>query len=528
MHRFFSILTIALFLIFLGTPPIITLLTPDREISKTEKRKFALLPQLTWSPKQLEEFPEKFEQYYNDHFGLRDHLAFYQQLFSFKVFKISSSPIVTVGKDEWLFYNGDRAMLAYLGLTPISPVFLESYRWTLMDRRDWLAEKEIRYIFLPVPNKESIYPEFLPRRVRKNAGVSLYDQIISYLKNHPGFSEYLDLKNIFLGKKKSSRLYLKTDSHWNVNGAFLTYKHIVNKLKEQDIPVRLLRKEEIDWGTVDYSGDLAMFLNLYKFVTEIAPKMNEVKPYDKHTADLNQTQQQNKLEFEKFRHDPRNFVMVQEFSANTTSVLLIHDSFGGFLQPFLAQSFGTVYSVQRGFSEIKDFIDTVRPDVVIDQRVERNLLVALALDQSLQKELVKKQFPQSNNIRLHIDANSGDREFTSSVGVEVNSMDDGLQIQSEEQYPTLVFQYTSGDGEAPLMVRIQLSSHQQTKWLLYYTTEETTNFTPAHTLSMEVKKGYNEYFFRLPDPGSVGKIQFHPGDAPGEYLLHSFIVKRQE
>jgi len=84
MHRLFSIITIALFLVFLCTPPIITFLTPDKEISKTEKRKLTSFPQWGWSPDQIIEFPEKFEMYYDDHFGLREKLVFYQQFFSFK------------------------------------------------------------------------------------------------------------------------------------------------------------------------------------------------------------------------------------------------------------------------------------------------------------------------------------------------------------------------------------------------------------------------------------------------------------
>jgi len=133
-------------------------------------------------------------------------------------------------------------LTAYLGLIQISREHLETYQWFLRDRRDWLAEKGIRYIFLPVPNKESIYPEHIPWRIRRNAGTSLYDQIIGYLNENPGFSDYIDLKEVFLRQKAGNQLYPKTDSHWNVDGAFEAYNNIGAMIKAQHVPIHLLKK----------------------------------------------------------------------------------------------------------------------------------------------------------------------------------------------------------------------------------------------------------------------------------------------
>lgn len=525
MRSLFSIITVALFLVFLCTPPLITLLTPDQEISKTEKRRLASLPELGWASDQIIEFPEKFEAYYKDHFGLRDLLVFSQQFFSYKVFKVSSSPLVTVGEDDWLFFNGDAALDAYLGLIQIPRVHLETYRWVLRDRRDWLAEKGIGYIFLPVPNKESIYPEHIPWRIKQNAGMSLYDQVIVYLNEHPGFSHYIDLKEVFLRQKENSPLYLKTDSHWNMKGAFAAYEKIGVKVKAQHIPMHMLKKEEVNWKTVAFSGDLATYLHLPKCITEIAPEINGIKPCKSSLLKIKQSEQDTPI-FDKFIGDSRNFVRVQECTENKTSALVIHDSFGRFLWPFMNRSFGTVYYVNRGFNEIKDFIKAIQPDIVIDQRVERNILKALEPDRELENEMASKQFHQLKHSLLQIDKSSGAAEVASSAEVMLLSVADGLQISSTSPYPALGFQYDPGNDEGSVVVQIRLSSQQETQCLLYYTTKEKSVFIPSHTLGLEVKKGYNELYFRLPDPGNMGKLQFHPGAVPGEYLLHSFIVKR--
>jgi hypothetical protein len=290
--------------------------------------------------------------------------------------------------------------------------------------------------------------------------------------------------------------------------------------------MHLLKKEEVNWKAMTFSGDLARYLHLQNCITEIAPQINGIKPCKSPLFNIAKSEKDISI-FDEFIGDPRNFVRVQECTENMTSILVIHDSFGNFLRPFLSRSFGTVYYVKRGFNKIKDFIEAVQPDVVIDQRVERNLLKTLAPDRELENEMVSKQFPQLQHNLLQIDKNSGVAEVASSAEVMVLSVDDGLQIRSEKQYPALGFQYDPGDSEGSVFVQVRLrSSQQETQCLLYYTTTENSDFIPSHTLSLEVKKGYNEFYFRLPDPGNIGKIQFHPGAAPGEYLLHSFIVKR--
>ncbi len=527
MHRLFPILTVALFLIFLCTPPLITLLTPDQEISKTEKRKLASLPNLGSTSDQLVEFPAKFEEYYNDHFGLRNLLVFYQQLFSYRTFQVSSSPLVTVGEDNWLFFNGERAMDAYLGLTPISQGHLELYRWALIDRRNWLAENGISYIFVPVPNKESVYPEHLPRRIRKNAGISFYDQVIGYLNTPPGFPEYIDVKETLLHQKIDNRLFLKTDSHWNVAGAFAAYTDIGTMVKALNIPMRLLQEEDIDWEAVSFSGDLATLLHLHDILTETAPEIKGIPSCTKSLASVKDSKPLGTPPFRTFSNDPRKFTRVQECTENKTSALVIYDSFGEFLRPFLNASFGTVYYSNRDFNQIKDFVEAVQPDVIIDQRVERNLSNAMLSDLGIENETVSRHFPQAEHTLLQIDSGSNAEEFGVSAGAVVQLVKDGLQIRSATQFPALGLRYDSGESGGAVMVRVRLSSKQDTQCLLYYTTKDNPEFIPMHTRTFEVKKGYNEFYFRLPGTGGERKLQFHPGTIAGEYLLHSFVIKKQ-
>lgn len=528
MQRIFSILTIGLFFSFLAVPPLLSVVTPDLEISQAEKRKLCLFPDMDWSVENLVAFPEEFESYYNDHYGLRDLLVQNQQLFSFKIFKVSSSENVTAGKENWLFFNGEGADTAYLGLLRVSAVDRNYFQWVLRDRRDWVVERGGKYIFLPVPNKESVYQEFLPWWIRSNAGLSLYDQLVPERSSKTGFLEYIDLKAEFLDLKHEKQLYFKTDSHWNLYGAFAAYEKVTDMLGAGNISMRALREEDIQWKRVKFSGDLARYLHLYNTITENAPEIDSIAPCEgdlPNAGSLDRKGMGEQARFQRFADDPRKFKRIQKCSQNYTSVLLMHDSFALFLIPFLSNSFGTVYTVNYGFNDVKDFIEEVRPDVVIDQRVERNLLIALEPDRELEDEMVKKQFSQSDITLLQLDARSGD-EVDISAGVQISRGDDGLWIHASQAYPTLKMQYDPGKGETSLIVQLRLSSDRDTQCMVYYTTADNAQFISRHTRGFEIHKGYNELFFRLPSPGSFGQLQFQPGVISGTYLLHSLVVKR--
>lgn len=526
MHRFWSLLTVLLFLIVLSVPPLITLLGPHREVSQLEKRTLAPLPVPGWSVDEMSAFPALFEAYYKDHFGLRDALVHFQNLFALKVFRVSPHPAVTVGRDNWLYYNGDDEILGYLGLLPLSSAQLEMSQLALLDRRDWLAERGIKYLFLPVPNKETVYPEFLPHRILQQAGRSIYDQVISYLKKQHVFTEFIDLKQIFQEYKGTRKLYLKTDTHWNFIGAFVAYQHVLRWIIARKIPARLLEPQQIDWSNVDFCGDLTNFLHLCESVQEVAPQVNGVEPCPAAQGD-NAKFQKDFVDFKRFADDHRHFVMEHGCQDIHSSVLVIHDSFGEFLHPFLSASFGKVYYVEQGFEKIKDFIEWARPDVVIDQRVERNLLLALVTDREVECAVLKKRFPLSQNVKLRIDRMSPEQDLRNTSGVEVTPVANGLRIQSQGKGSFLGFTYDPGDDDAPLMVRIRLTSPQWTEFSLAYTTAQYPVFAPSQTISMPLMKGYNELYFRLPSPGTPGKLKFFPGEASGEYILHSFIIKQE-
>ncbi len=131
-----------------------------------------------------------------------------------------------VGRHGWLFYGPsvryliERQTDAAEGDSADPLPAIRSFR-------DQLQARRIRLLVVPVPNKESVYPEMLARRA-EGAGVVVCQRTRRLLDQFEQSGiEYLDLFEVFRrarqeeGRSDPRRLYLAQDSHWSPEGARL-------------------------------------------------------------------------------------------------------------------------------------------------------------------------------------------------------------------------------------------------------------------------------------------------------------------
>ena len=79
----------------------------QKPILLEEKRALVTFPHFSVS--ELSSYPNKFEEYYRDNHIFREIFIQANNFIKYKIFKISGSPKVLIGKEGWLFYNGDEA-----------------------------------------------------------------------------------------------------------------------------------------------------------------------------------------------------------------------------------------------------------------------------------------------------------------------------------------------------------------------------------------------------------------------------------
>ena len=93
-----------------------------------------------------------------------------------------------------------------------------------------LKERGIRFIFAPIPNKETIYYEYLPSRRRP----AFLDHLVQELKRRN--IETVDSQKAFEDeyRKNGTLLYFLDDTHWNENGVRLMAGLLVKAIGEKE------------------------------------------------------------------------------------------------------------------------------------------------------------------------------------------------------------------------------------------------------------------------------------------------------
>lgn len=103
---------------------------------------------------------------------------------------------------------------------------LENAVRVLTEYRDLLAKQNIQFIFLPVPNKETVYYELVPLEQQP----VFLGQLIERLRDNG--IHVLDTLTLFNQEAQKEPLYLTDDTHWNEKATRLAYCELMSHLNE--------------------------------------------------------------------------------------------------------------------------------------------------------------------------------------------------------------------------------------------------------------------------------------------------------
>jgi len=353
-------------------PLIMTDFSTQTVWSSTEKRRLAELPAFNLKPGTLATFPSRFEAYFNDHFGYRNlFIRRYNRIMK-KYFAKSPVPNVLIGKNNWLFFTESNLIDDFVGADPFTQGELEAWRSNLEHKRNWLAKHGIRYLFVVAPNKQTIYPEYLPDYLQKDRGQSRLQQLVAYLKTHSDVS-ILDLSGVLAEAKKRHRIYHVTDTHWNDRGAYTAYRAIMDRVGRWFPEVAVTQNKIIETENIlGPGGDLAGMLDMADTMPEESPVLKmqptacspEIK---KAVAD-----------FRKIPVDQmRSATLVTTCDASKLRAVVFRDSFFEPLIPLIAEDFNRIVYIWKPYDPaiMKELIAQQKPQIVIEEMVERLLIL---------------------------------------------------------------------------------------------------------------------------------------------------------
>lgn len=367
-------LIIAMFTALLCVPLLLAVAGPGQVYSQAEKRFLAKFPEFRLEGGGIRDLTRAIDSYYQDHFGLREFLIHRYHREMHKRFAAASAPDVLTGKDGWLFYSGERVLEDLIGQHPLSREQLGLLAARIRETRDWLGQKGISYLPVVAPDKQSIYPEYLPDHYQQARKTTRLDQAVSALNQDPA-TALLDLRPVLLRNKGDLRLYDMTDTHWNQLGAYCGYRELLRVVGERFPGADLQAYFSVGarWR-MDPAGDLAQLSGRGDTLQEKRPEV--IAWFQAGQQELSPSLQQ----FFRLEQLEPLFTVRQ---GKKLRVLVLHDSFMNPMKPFLSESFGEVLYLWKYFDpNIENFLNRelmnkllaeFKPDLVIDQIVERHL-----------------------------------------------------------------------------------------------------------------------------------------------------------
>ncbi len=291
---------------------------------------------------------------------IADRSAFRQQFITAyaklqaAVFGESASDKVLLGKsdgaDRWLYYS--KTEDDWLHRNTMSDMQVNNVAYTLALMQEYAASQGTKLVFTVAPNKNSVYPQYMPDIGEQSGESKNLDKLVSALKKYGvNYADITSSLNEMSDAGGGQPLYHRLDSHWTALGAAVGYETVSDALgidfhdwfnekytyervhhgdlyemlypagKELDIDAVFDRK--FDFGylqeSVNDSGESIYEPSGLRYGDDGAP------PYDS-------------IRIDTFK-DADDSVQGGKDAGSSYSLLMFRDSFGNALYPFMADTF---------------------------------------------------------------------------------------------------------------------------------------------------------------------------------------------
>lgn len=359
-QRITNVVIILLFLAVLFIPQIAFFFVKDfLPADDNEKRTLASRPSLKFN--NIIEFPKKYDAYFDDNLPFRSIIKKMYNNFNYYILKLNSFNDVVIGKQtenrnmQWLFYNNKKSgdPLSYVtGIKKFSEKEKIRFVNNINKNTKKLEDKNIDLYYMVIPNKSTVYKELLPNNINIIQGENESNRLYNFIKAN-NINNYIYIYDELIDAKTYT--YYSQDTHWNDYGGFIGARILQDKIDSSYNYLFDDVKIEVE-DFYERIGDLTTLLNVDKINSYKEKKVN-VKEY---------------LKNKKYTVDKKEMytVYTNEEPIVEKKIMIIGDSFNSALLPYLAKIYSEVIFIHIDDYN-NDFIDKIKPDIVVIERVER-------------------------------------------------------------------------------------------------------------------------------------------------------------
>lgn len=282
-----------------------------------------------------------------------------------------------VGNDGWIFLGDEHASTITSkreGSTSFSLERAEQSTLAMQEWQNYLLRQGVKDFKIWVgPDKLSIYPEKAPRwaapaEYLKIDALLAADQRSVFVSSAPAL---LDSKSVY-----ESSLFYKTDTHWNLLGAGLSFEYYMQDLASQyevNLPLRASSMSDV----IRHGGDLARFLRIEHLVADHEPThLLDVGHHSVTQIDYLTGNVLSQGGNPQIGPSSTPVNVVSDNALNAERVLWIRDSFGTAMAPYMSATFSETLQLHYAYADrdfLVELVNDFKPDYVFVTVVERSI-----------------------------------------------------------------------------------------------------------------------------------------------------------
>ena len=285
--------------------------------------------------------------YFADRFAGRQELVTADAKLEAALFGESAEEKVILGKDGWLYYKS--TLDDYQGQNLLSDRALWSAAHCLALMQEYAQEQDVSFLFTVAPNKNALYPEYMPDRCLRTDAPGNSERLYDALRQEG--VPFADLKAAFLAEDRV--LYHRLDSHWNNLGAALAHDTLLDALGKDAERFYLP-----DRFTAVQDHDADLYQMLYPAGTE-----KDVQLYPDRAWSFS---------YDRPIRSAEDQTIFTSCDGQNGALLMFRDSFGNTLHTFMAESFGAA-CFSRAMPYDLSLLDSESADTLVIEIVERNI-----------------------------------------------------------------------------------------------------------------------------------------------------------
>ena len=317
----------------------------------------AEMPALITDGRISDGFGDDFETWFSKRFAFRGKVVDLFSSLKEVIFKTGNDQVI-IGDNGFLYFAD--TLDSFLKENPLTDDEIGQIASALSNLNSYAAEYGAHLLFVCAPNKNTVYPEYMPARYRAvtSNAMSDLDRLYAYLEAETEV-DFLDLRPVLTAAKEEHLLYHKRDSHWNGYGSHVAYEAIMEHLSLPTPDFSALARTDIS----THEGDLDRLL----YPGTVKYDDNTVFDYEGQYI------------YTSAFSTEMDMTITTRSAGKAGELLCFRDSFASAMLGDLAVTFSSA-RLERAIPYRLDLLETVAADVVIVEIVERNLRSLIGCD----------------------------------------------------------------------------------------------------------------------------------------------------